>query len=224
MLMYLKLSSNSFMLMALLPVPKFLHKIKWMCSVLEDRLVHECLDIVLEPLKKATQYGTMLPDPDGNMQYCFTPLISYIANTPEATMITCVGGKMSPVTMAIYKHFGDPFCHEPQTASMTLTQLHIVQSKAHSSNLQAFFYEAQCFRLNGISKPFFRNLPLSCPSSFLMPEMLHYLHKECWDHNVKWCLNVIGDSELDFQLFIMQPIAGYCHFKSGISKLKQVTG
>ena len=38
-----------------------------MRSVLEDRLVHECLDIVLEPLKKAAQYGTMLPDSDGSI-------------------------------------------------------------------------------------------------------------------------------------------------------------
>ena len=174
-----------------------------MRSVLEDRLVHECLDIVLEPLKKAAQYGTMLPDSDGSIWYCFTLLASYIANTPEAAMIACVGGKTSPVTMVIYKEFGDPFHHEPQTALMTLVQLHIAQSKADPSNLQAFFCEAQHFRLNGISEPFFRNFPLLCPSSFLTPKMLHYLHKECWDHNVKWCLNVIGDSELDFQLSIM---------------------
>ena len=139
-------------------------------------------------------------------------------------MIACVGGKMSPVTVAMYKEFRDPFYHEPRTASMTLAQLHIAQFKADPSNLQVFFHEAQCFHLNGVSKPFFKNFPLLYSSSFLMPKMLHYLHKECWDHDIKWCLNVIGNSELDFQLSIMQPIAGYCHFKSRISKLKQITG
>ncbi|KAI6146028.1 hypothetical protein BKA82DRAFT_3981096 [Pisolithus tinctorius] len=58
----LKLSSNSFMLAALLPVPKFVHKNKRMRGLLEDRLIHECLDIVLEPVKQAAKLGIMLPD------------------------------------------------------------------------------------------------------------------------------------------------------------------
>jgi Plavaka transposase len=118
------------MLSALLPVPKFLHKNKRMRGLLEDRLIHQCLDIVLEPVKKAAQYGTMLPDPVGQMRYCFTPIASYIADTPEAAMVACVGGKTSPVTMAMYKQFGDNFRHEPRTASTTLAQLAVAQSKA----------------------------------------------------------------------------------------------
>lgn len=49
----LKSSSSSFVLTALLPVPKFIHKRKWMKGVLEDHLIHQCLDIVFEPLKQA---------------------------------------------------------------------------------------------------------------------------------------------------------------------------
>ena len=47
----LKLSSHAFLLAALLPVLKFVHKNKWMKGVLEDHLIHQCLDIILEPLK-----------------------------------------------------------------------------------------------------------------------------------------------------------------------------
>jgi hypothetical protein len=43
MLTHLKLSSSSFMLTALLPVPKFTHKNKRMRGVLEDRLIHQRL-------------------------------------------------------------------------------------------------------------------------------------------------------------------------------------
>ncbi|KAG2089232.1 uncharacterized protein F5147DRAFT_529159, partial [Suillus discolor] len=46
----LKSSSNAFLLTALLPVVKFIHKNKRMRGVLQDRLIHHCLDIVLEPL------------------------------------------------------------------------------------------------------------------------------------------------------------------------------
>ncbi|KAG0694672.1 hypothetical protein DFH29DRAFT_815067 [Suillus ampliporus] len=73
----LKSLSNSFVLTALLPVPKFLHKNKHMCGVLTDCLIHQCLDIVLQLLKEATLHGVMLSDPVGQSHYCFTPLASY---------------------------------------------------------------------------------------------------------------------------------------------------
>ncbi|KAG2153067.1 uncharacterized protein EDB93DRAFT_1239862 [Suillus bovinus] len=62
----LKSSSGAFVLTALLPVLKFVHKKKQMKGVLEDRLIHQCLDIVLEPLKQAARHGIMLSDPIGN--------------------------------------------------------------------------------------------------------------------------------------------------------------
>ncbi|KAG1804172.1 uncharacterized protein BJ212DRAFT_1284650, partial [Suillus subaureus] len=106
---WLKSSLNTFVLTVLLPVPKFIHKEKCMKGLLQDQLVHQCLDVVLELLKVATQEGIMLSDPTGRSCYCFTPLASYITDTPEAIMLACVGRKMSPVTMAIYKQFGDAF-------------------------------------------------------------------------------------------------------------------
>ena len=87
----LKLSSNAFMLTALLPVPKFVHENKRMCGVLEDRLIHQCLDIVLEPVKTATRLSVMMSDPDGHSRYCFTPLAGYITDMLEAAMLAAVG-------------------------------------------------------------------------------------------------------------------------------------
>ena len=51
----LKLSSDAFLLIALLPIPKFIHKNKRMRGMLTDCLLHECLDITLEPLKQAAR-------------------------------------------------------------------------------------------------------------------------------------------------------------------------
>ncbi|KAG2047868.1 hypothetical protein BDR06DRAFT_896599, partial [Suillus hirtellus] len=47
----LKYSLSAFILTALLPVPKF-DKKKQMKGVLENHLIHQCLDIVLKPLKQ----------------------------------------------------------------------------------------------------------------------------------------------------------------------------
>ncbi|KIM56463.1 hypothetical protein SCLCIDRAFT_132617, partial [Scleroderma citrinum Foug A] len=220
---HLKLSSNLFMLTALLPVLKVIYEKKHMHGVLKDRLIHQCLDIILEPIKKAAHLGIVMSDPDGHNHYCFTPLIGYIADTPEAAMLATVGGKTSSVTMAMYKQFGVPFQHEPCTASMTLAQLSIIKSRVDPQDIQVFFREAQKFCLNGVYEPFWRNMLLSCPSHFLTPE-LPYFHKQCWDHDMKWCINTVGASELDFWISVLQPVAGFQHFKGSISKLKQVTG
>ncbi|KAI5986479.1 hypothetical protein EDD15DRAFT_2373187 [Pisolithus albus] len=220
----LKLSSHAFLLTALLPVPKFVHKNKRMKGVLEARLIHQCLDIVLEPLKQATKLGVMLSDPWGYSRYCFTPIASYIVDTPEAAMLAVVGGKTSPITMATYKQFGDNFQHEPRTSSTTLAQLAVVSSTADPNDIEVYFREAQKFHLNSVDKPFWRDIALSCPSKFLTPEVLHHIHKQFGDHDAKWCINALGPAEIDFRFSVLQPITGFRHFKEGISTLKQVTG
>ncbi|KAG2104748.1 uncharacterized protein F5147DRAFT_775568 [Suillus discolor] len=96
-------------------------------------------------------------------------LASYIADTPEAMMLACIGGKTSPVTMAMYKQFRDPFQHEPWTRAKTLEQLKIVRSRACPDDLEAFFREAQKFCLNGVDEPFWWDWLLAEPSRFLHP-------------------------------------------------------
>ncbi|KIK25455.1 hypothetical protein PISMIDRAFT_36003, partial [Pisolithus microcarpus 441] len=94
-------SSHAFLLTALMPIAEFIYPVTRICSVLEACLFHTCLDFVLEPFKKAAQFGWMMADPLGNVRFCFTPLVSYIVDTPEACMLACVRGKTLPVTKAI---------------------------------------------------------------------------------------------------------------------------
>jgi hypothetical protein len=102
-----KATNHSFHLLALLPVPKFINQ--KISGVLENRVIHECLDFILKPLKKAAEVGIMMSDPLGSLRYVFTPLAAYIADTPEATALCGIAGKTSHLTMATYKEFGDPF-------------------------------------------------------------------------------------------------------------------
>jgi hypothetical protein len=90
--------------------------------MLEAQLYHQCLNIVLAPLKAAAQFGVMLSDPLGNLRWCFTPLSSFIVDAPEAQLILCTGGKSSPVTTANYKQFGDDFRHPARTGSIMAIQ------------------------------------------------------------------------------------------------------
>ncbi|KAG1852600.1 hypothetical protein C8R48DRAFT_777420 [Suillus tomentosus] len=217
-----KASSHAFLLTALFPIAEFLHPVRWMQSVLEARLVHHCLDIILEPLKQAARIGRMMSDPLGNLRYCFTPLASYIVDMPEACMLACVRGKTSPVTLAMYKEFRDAFRHPPHTAKLTLDQLASIT--CDPLNVEGYFDECSLFRLSGVFLPFWHNWPLADPSWFLTPEALHHWHHEFYDHDVRWCLRAIGAQELDFCFSVLQQLMTFQHFKDGISNLKQVTG
>ncbi|KAI6016291.1 hypothetical protein BKA83DRAFT_4060254 [Pisolithus microcarpus] len=172
-----------------------------MCGVLEERLFHQCLDIILEPLKQAACLGRMMSDPVGNLQYCFTHLVSYIINMPEAHMLACVHGNTSPVMTAMYKDFGDPHHHPSHTTATTLVQLASIECDV--LNVDQYFAACECFHLNGISHPFWRDWPLAEPSEFLTPKSLHEWHRQFWDHDIHWCKHTLGATELDFQFSII---------------------
>ncbi|KAG1885867.1 uncharacterized protein F5891DRAFT_890093, partial [Suillus fuscotomentosus] len=170
-----KLSSRAFLLTALLPIPQYLHSRPRMRGMLEDRLMHECLSIVLKPLMKAAEIGIMMSDTAGN-----------------------------------------------RTRSITLAQLDSIE--VDPNDLEAYFKACERYRLNGVHSPFWVDWPLADPSVFLTPEPLHHWHEEFFDHDLQWCLEVVGEQELDFRISVLQPTTGFRHFFGGISKLKQVTG
>ncbi|KAG1798345.1 hypothetical protein EV424DRAFT_1352575 [Suillus variegatus] len=207
-----KASSHAFLLTALFPITKFLHPVKQMQSILEAHL----------PLKQAAHIGQMMSDPLRNLRYCFTPLASYIVDTPNACMLACVQGKTLLVTLAMYKEFGDAFRHPPRTAKLTVNQLASIT--CNSLDVEGYFDECFLFCLNGIFLPFWCNWPLADLSWFLTPKALHHWHHEFYDHDVWWCLRAVNAQELDFRFSVLQQLTTFRHFKDGISNLKQVMG
>jgi len=151
----IKSSHNAFVLLTLLPVPKFLDKNKKARGILGDRLVHACLDFVLRPLKIGASIGIMMTDPLGYHRFCFTPCAAYMVDTQEAVMLARVAGKTLHLTLASYKQFGDPIRHQPRTASITLSQRHAIRSKADpSADISAYAREAMKYRLNSVDELF----------------------------------------------------------------------
>ena len=226
----MKSTYHALPLIALLPCPKFLGLKKSLHGIMENRLFHHCLDIVCKPLKEASTNGIPMADSLGRIRLCFTPIAAYIVDTPEAALIAGVGGKTSHLTLASHKSFGDHFRHPTRLGTLTLSQIKHVSEKIDPWDLESFAKEVkQCYRLNGVHLPFWRNWTLpdgtvAEPSQFLTPEPLHHWHKQFWDHDAKWCIRAVGAEELDFRFSLLQPCVGFRHFKAGISSLKQVTG
>ncbi|KAJ7029159.1 hypothetical protein C8F04DRAFT_1212028 [Mycena alexandri] len=106
----------------------------------------------------------------------------------------------------------------------TLAQLMELEDNINPRDLPEYIKAAKALGLNGVHRPFWRDWPLAEPSNFLTPEILHHWLKMFYDHLVKWCLQVVGEAELDFRFAVLRPHTGMRHFKEGISKAKQTTG
>ncbi|KAG1799139.1 uncharacterized protein BJ212DRAFT_1305591 [Suillus subaureus] len=202
--------TKAYIPLALLPVVKFIHRVKHMHGVLADRLLHQCIDIVIEPLKQAAHLGVMMSDPVGFSRYCFTPLVAYVADTLEELVIACTTMNASPVTMATHADFGDPDCHPLCKGSFTLANIDKAIASVSPSELVAFFEECKQYHLNSVQWLFWMDWITADPSSFLTPELLHHFHKMFFDHDCVWCINVM--------------CTRYHTFKEGISNLKQTSG
>ena len=226
----MKSSFHALPLIGLLPCPKFIGLKKSLHGVMENRLIHHCLDVICKPLKNASSHGAPISDSLGRVRYCFTPLVTYIVDTPEAAVIAGVGGKTSHLTLASHKRFGDAFRHPTRLATLTLSQLECLTRELDPWDLEAYIKESKTrYRLNGVHLPFWRDWTLPNgtvpePSQFLTPEPLHHWHKQFWDHDAKWCIRAVGNAEIDLRFSVLQPCVGFRHFKAGISTLKQVTG
>ena len=199
-----KSSYGALQLLALLPVPKFVGMPKPLCGVLENRVTHACLDLICHPLKVVVRAGLWMSDYFGDIRYCYTPLVGYVADTPEAATLVGVSGKTSHLTTAFGPHFGDESPHPPRTANKILADLSNLSSYIDPWDLKSYVNEArESFRLNGVDRPFWRDwaLPtgvLPDPYRSFPIEVLHHFHKLFWDHDLKWCIRALGEGEIDF--------------------------
>jgi hypothetical protein len=152
----MKASNHAFMMAALLPVPKFLCH-KDIRGLMERRLLHHCIDIVCAPLKTAAAIGRQMSISTGHRLDCYTPLVAYIVDTPEAADIACVMGKTSHVTLASHKSFGDGFRHPERTGAHTWAQIAQVNSMVDPWDIFQYQAESKKLRLSGVHLPFWRD-------------------------------------------------------------------
>jgi len=210
-------------IVAFMPIPKFDVHPDYQ-TILQARVWHKCVDIVCASLKIAAHTGIYIPDPVGDLRYCFTPLVAYTTDLPEQQLIAAVSQSSSPVTFARTQDFGDGVTHPPRDARHTLQQLFKICQEVDPWDVAAFQKKCKEHGLLGVHLPFFRNWMFSDPSIFLVPELLHACHKFFFDHLFKWCKEVIGSRELDLRYKSMHKRVGVRHFASGVCHVQQMTG
>ncbi len=181
-----KLSSKLWVKIAQIPVGKFLEKED--NGALNQRLYHICMDIVTEMLKECSKEPVLMADAIGKLRLVRTILLAHIADHPEQQMIACAAGGGSPISLARHKELGLDFCQDLRTREVTLGLIKTLRDtpRVDPLNVGAYVRKAQKHGLNGVYKPYWRDWEFADPSKFLMPDVLHQLHKFFWDHPMAW--------------------------------------
>ena len=205
-----------------IPVVKW--KDKSLQGILNQRMLHRCLEIICKGAIESSHTAIKMVGPDGKVYKIRLLLGAYIADLPEALDLACKAPLTSPVTTARKTDFGNPDRCETQTGEMTLNLIREVVEEVGNGDLHAYKEAAKKRAINGAAEPFWRNWFGADPSQFYVPDALHQWFKLFIDHIWKWALALIGKEEMDKRLSVLQPVVGYRHFTRGVTRFKQHTG
>ncbi|KAG8865445.1 hypothetical protein FRC20_009827 [Serendipita sp. 405] len=216
-------SQRAWMVVAYIPVVKFSDGAD-IQGTLANRLYHQCMELVFSPLIEAGVAGTTIVDSKGKARNCYPRIAAHLADHPEQALVNVAAAYNSPVTTASYHNLGDPHPHPPRTRKWILEQIHSVCGEVDPADIKSYQKAARARGLNGVHKPYWRNLPGYQPELCACPDILHGVIRFWRDHVLKWSLYLTGENEYDARLKAIQPVVGYKHFRGGIKHLSQWTG
>ncbi|KAG1723222.1 hypothetical protein EDB19DRAFT_1898102 [Suillus lakei] len=196
----MKATAHAWRCVAFIPIPKFDVHADFQ-TLLHARLFHKCMDMIFAKCKMATRIGEYMSDPMGYIRHCFTPLVAYTADLPEAQLIACVSKNASPLTMATQSF-------PRRTGDHTLKLIYDLCQRVDPWNVRLFQRKAKALLLSGVHQPYWRDWPYADPSSFLPGELLHTCHKFFGDHPLKWCKEMTCREHRDIERTIVATIAG----------------
>ena len=212
--------------LALLPIPNFVQSVNTnLTSLLEARIIHRCLDIILGPLKRAARKGALLQDPQGFWRKGFTPLASYQVDVKEATLLAGVSENTSHITMAFKETLALRDRQPLRHGHTTVTAVHKLAERVHPWNdITQFQKECKKQRLLGVHEVFYEDYVHSLPPFFFTPDVLHHFLVKFYHHELPWVKNALGSGELDFRYSLLQPIVGKQSFPNGVCKRRKGRG
>lgn len=114
----LKAGNHGFTIGAYLPIPKFVGVTPDVQSMLQSRTFHWAVNVATRSLQSGARLSIPMTFGDSTVRLCRTPLVGWIADTPEEAMIACAGEKQSPITTA--SEFGDAEQHDLRDRAYTL--------------------------------------------------------------------------------------------------------
>lgn len=188
-----------------------------------QRLFHESMRVVLEPLKEAGRNGVEITCGDGWVRNVHPVLAAYVADYPEQCLVTCTKYGTCPRCQCPAENLGDPTSWDPRNPDWTTR----VMSDARTETTTNTDFHKYCMG-RGVSSsvhaPFWKGFPYTNINLSITPDVLHQLYQGVFKHLVSWIQILMSREELDARIRALPPTFGVRHFKNGISALSQISG
>jgi hypothetical protein len=189
-----------------------------------QRVFHESMRTVLEPLINAGNQGVDMVGSDGAWRKVFPILTCYVADYPEQCLVTCTKYGTCVKCQAPAKDLQNPIPAEPRSQAWTKQILDEGRQQANG-NARAFHTYCMSFDVAGtVFKPFWDGFPLCDINRSITPDVLHQLYQGVFKHLVSWCKRIMTPAELDARIRCLPLGFGLRKFKNGISSLSQISG
>lgn len=194
-----------------------------------QRIFHEAMRAVLEPLIEAGKKGVEMISSDGSIRDVFPLLSCYAADYPEQCLVACTKYGTCVKCRAKATELGN---HQPAEARTAHWTTSIINHASHNAGTfergarrREFHTECMSHDVAGtVHRPFWDGFPLCDIHQAIVPDVLHQLYQGVFKHLVTWCQKALGARRLDARIRALPPSYGVRHFKNGISGLSQITG
>lgn len=191
----------------------------------QQRVFHEAMRVLLEPLVKAGTEGVEMASGDGEVRRVYPVLAAYVADFPEQCLVACSKGGTCPKCRCPADRLQDTPSFEARTEEWTTGVME--DAKTHVRDPTSAQYRKYCMERDvaaGAWTPFWEDMPHSDIHLAITPDVLHQLYQGVFKHLIGWCQELVTEEELDRRLRTLPRAFGVRHFQNGISALSQITG